>query len=320
MAMADASGLPVSIWAGPANTHECKLVEKTIDSRFVKEKPEHLIGDMAYDVNSDYTVANVQALVEQGKVDIVLHIGDISYADGYDSHFDDFENKIQNIATRVPYMVSPGNHEFWYDFGAYKHRFFMPGAAISHSMNYSFSLGATHFVSCNSETAVDTGNIDPDQQAWIEENLASVDRSVNPWVMVYFHRPMYCGNQNDDNCRNFATVLRDEIEDTLNKNSVDVVLTAHVHNYERTFPVYDNITTSTSYVNPPNPVYIVQGASGNREGNSNPPKNVPDWSAFQSGAIGFGIMQVDVSTMDWSFYASGAAGPTLVDHFFISKQ
>ena len=49
MAIADASGLPISVWTGPANTHECKLVEKTIDCRFVKEKPNHLVGDMAYD-------------------------------------------------------------------------------------------------------------------------------------------------------------------------------------------------------------------------------------------------------------------------------
>ena len=49
MAIADASGLPVSLWAGPANTHECKLVEKTVDARFVKGKPRNLIGDMAYD-------------------------------------------------------------------------------------------------------------------------------------------------------------------------------------------------------------------------------------------------------------------------------
>lgn len=49
MAIADASGLPISVWIGPANTHECKLVEETIDSRFVKEKPKYLVGDMAYD-------------------------------------------------------------------------------------------------------------------------------------------------------------------------------------------------------------------------------------------------------------------------------
>ncbi|HYD92032.1 MAG TPA: IS5 family transposase [Flavobacterium sp.] len=49
MAIADASGIPVSIWVGAANTHECKLVEKTIDAKFVKGRPQKLIGDMAYD-------------------------------------------------------------------------------------------------------------------------------------------------------------------------------------------------------------------------------------------------------------------------------
>ena len=49
MAMADASGFPISIWAGPANTHEVKLVEETINAKHVKGNPKNLIGDMAYD-------------------------------------------------------------------------------------------------------------------------------------------------------------------------------------------------------------------------------------------------------------------------------
>src|SRR5437773_1057618 len=49
MAMADASGFPISLWAGPANTHEVKLVEKTIDAKHVDKNPVILIGDMAYD-------------------------------------------------------------------------------------------------------------------------------------------------------------------------------------------------------------------------------------------------------------------------------
>ena len=61
---------------------------------------------MAYDVNSDYTVSSLTALVDQGLVDVVIHSGDISYADGYMPHFDDFMNKVQPIATRVPYMVT----------------------------------------------------------------------------------------------------------------------------------------------------------------------------------------------------------------------
>jgi transposase len=49
MAIADASGLPIAIWAGAANTHEVKLVEATIDSKYVKTRPQILIGDQAYD-------------------------------------------------------------------------------------------------------------------------------------------------------------------------------------------------------------------------------------------------------------------------------
>jgi transposase len=49
MAIADASGVPISIWTCGANTHEVKLVESTIDARFIKEKPKRIIGDMAYD-------------------------------------------------------------------------------------------------------------------------------------------------------------------------------------------------------------------------------------------------------------------------------
>ena len=67
-----------------------------------------VIADMAYDHNSDNTVADMIELVDQGKLDVVIHSGDISYADGYMPHFDDFLNKVQPIAARIPYMVTPG--------------------------------------------------------------------------------------------------------------------------------------------------------------------------------------------------------------------
>lgn len=49
MAIADASGIPISIWTTGASTHEVKLVEETIEKRFIKERPQRIIGDMAYD-------------------------------------------------------------------------------------------------------------------------------------------------------------------------------------------------------------------------------------------------------------------------------
>jgi transposase len=49
MAVADGSSLPVAVSAGSAAPHEVKLVEQTLEARFVKAKPERLIGDKAYD-------------------------------------------------------------------------------------------------------------------------------------------------------------------------------------------------------------------------------------------------------------------------------
>ena len=49
MAITDAAGLPIAIDSHEASRHEVKLVEQTLESSFVDDKPELLIGDKAYD-------------------------------------------------------------------------------------------------------------------------------------------------------------------------------------------------------------------------------------------------------------------------------
>jgi transposase len=49
VALADASGLPLSVCAASASPHEVTLVGEVLDGRFVSEKPGRLIGDRAYD-------------------------------------------------------------------------------------------------------------------------------------------------------------------------------------------------------------------------------------------------------------------------------
>lgn len=41
--------------------------------------------------------------------DVILHIGDISYADGYQPGWDLFFQKIEPVAARIPYMTTAGN-------------------------------------------------------------------------------------------------------------------------------------------------------------------------------------------------------------------
>ena len=49
MAIADASGFPVAAHIENASPHEVKLVDKTIDNRFLDKTPDRLKGDKAYD-------------------------------------------------------------------------------------------------------------------------------------------------------------------------------------------------------------------------------------------------------------------------------
>ena len=68
MAVADGAGFPIALSVGSAAPHEVRLVEETLDKRFIEEKPERLIGDRAYDSDPlDETLA------EQGILLIAPH-------------------------------------------------------------------------------------------------------------------------------------------------------------------------------------------------------------------------------------------------------
>src|SRR2546425_2390569 len=49
MGIADGHGLPLALRAESASPAEVKLVEQTLEERFVAELPQRLIGDKAYD-------------------------------------------------------------------------------------------------------------------------------------------------------------------------------------------------------------------------------------------------------------------------------
>ncbi|HWY52789.1 MAG TPA: IS5 family transposase [Candidatus Bathyarchaeia archaeon] len=49
MAIADCHGLPIALWIASATPHEQKLVDATVEHRFVAEKPKRLIADKGYD-------------------------------------------------------------------------------------------------------------------------------------------------------------------------------------------------------------------------------------------------------------------------------
>ena len=303
-----------------------------------------VLADMDFGTASDGTVHDLIELVDSGSIQAVVHSGDISYADGYEPHWDVYFNKIQPIASRIPYMVTPGNHEFWFNFTSYKHRFSMPGmfeaadtvlpdtsSGSGDNMFYSWDVNYVHFLAADSESLIDTAYFSETELTWMRKDLSMVRRENTPWVIAHFHRPSYCSN--DHAClgaskHGGADYVLARTEEVFHEHKVDLVLMGHVHSYQRSYPVYQQNVTSTSYDSPTAPVYILQGASGNREGNKGSypdPADMPAWSAAAHTNVGYGLLTASEKSLEWKFYQSSVldgdspSGPVLIDEVTITR-
>lgn len=119
-------------------------------------------------------------------------------------------------------------------------------------------------------------------------------RKLRPWIVTYGHRPMYCSNDNGDDCAHLETLVRVGLpfthwfglEPLFYKYGVDVEIWAHEHSYERLWPIYDykvkNGSYKEPYTNPGAPVHVVTGSAGCKEGREPFFKVIPTWSAFHS--------------------------------------
>lgn len=140
---------------------------------------------------------------------------------------------------------------------------------------FSFEYGMAHIVMIDTETdfkdAPDQpGGVDgldsgpygaPGQQlAFLEADLASVDRNVTPWLIVAGHRPWYVTNFPG------CVSCKAAFEEIFYRYGVDVAIFGHVHNSQRFMPVYDGVADPAGLDNPKAPMYIISGGTGNIEG------------------------------------------------------
>ncbi len=186
----------------------------------------------------------------------------------------DFGDNNQSSAANRPWMPAPGNHEIEFNngpqgFTSYLTRYTLPSNGLPQFEGrwYSFQVGSVLFVSLSADEvcyqdagafvagpsalvpAADTGNepIEPgtsfyingyshgEQTRWLEETLRAgrQDPSVD-WIIVQMHQcpcsSSKTGNGSDAGLRAAWVPLFDRYE-------VDLVLSGHDHDYERSFPV-----------------------------------------------------------------------------------
>ncbi|KAM7274930.1 hypothetical protein ACFE04_016796 [Oxalis oulophora] len=275
-----------------------------------------------------------QLVKDLSNIDIVFHIGDITYANGYVSQWDQFTAQVEPIASTVPYMVASGNHERdWPDSGSFYHgtdsggecgvpaetMFYVP-ADNRAKFWYSTDYGMFHFCIADTEHDWREGS---EQYKFIEKCLASVDRRKQPWLIFAAHRVLgYSSDFWYAQEGSFAEPMgRESLQKLWQKYKVDIAFYGHVHNYERVCPIYQNKCVNTEkheYSGTVNgTIHVVVGGGGSHL--SNYSQVIPNWSLYRDYDYGF----VKLTAFDHSsllFEYKKSRDGKVYDSFSISRD
>eukprot|EP01120_Amphizonella_sp_Union-15-10_P004892 TRINITY_DN1565_c0_g1_i1.p1 TRINITY_DN1565_c0_g1~~TRINITY_DN1565_c0_g1_i1.p1 ORF type:complete len:413 (+),score=52.36 TRINITY_DN1565_c0_g1_i1:61-1299(+) len=283
-----------------------------------------VFGDLGTD--NDVSLNQLLTEIKQRNYDAVIHTGDLAYdldanngATG-----DQFMNNIEPIASSVPYMTAPGNHENNNNFTHYINRFALLQSGVATTSGsgtnlwYSWDTDLVHFISIDTELYYyypDPNQIQR-QINWLTQDLinANNNRAQVPWIIMFGHKASWMPNTD---WTDFLHLSHDY--------GVDIYLSGHEHNYQRTYPFHkshvDLQNNVNYYVNPLYMFTLVSGSAGNYEliGKKTAPSEV---LATYSLTYGFGHLQVFNAThLHWQWEQTGTDGAAVVlDDLWVSQS
>lgn len=275
-----------------------------------------------------------QLIKDLKNIDIVFHIGDLCYANGYLSQWDQFTSQIEPIASTVPYMVASGNHERdWPGSGSFysnldsggecgvlaETMFYVPA---ENRANFWYSTDYGMFRFCIADTEHDWRE-GTEQYKFIEHCLATVDRQKQPWLIFLAHRVLgYSSTSFYADEGSFAEPMgRESMQKLWQKYKVDIAIYGHAHNYERTCPIYQNICTTKEKQNYKGSlggtIHVVAGGGGASLTGFSSIK--PMWSIFRDIDYGFlKLTSFDHSNLLFEYKKSSDG--EVYDSFMISRD
>ncbi|CAL0310134.1 unnamed protein product [Lupinus luteus] len=263
-----------------------------------------LMGDLGQTVDSNSTLTHYES--NPKKPQAVLFLGDLSYADDHPNHnnvrWDTWGRFTERSVAYQPWIWVTGNHELDLDpsigeivpFKPFIHRYPVPHkeSGSTEPFWYSIKRASAHIIVLSSYSAY--GKYTPQYQ-WLQAELAKVDRTRTPWLIVLVHAPWY-------NSYNYhymeGETMRVQFESWFVNYKVDLVLSGHVHAYERTERIsnikYNIVDGSCRPVRDESaPVYITIGDGGNVEGAAdNLIMPQPDYSAYREPSFGHAIFEI----------------------------
>ncbi|KAM0896834.1 hypothetical protein ACQ4PT_022965 [Festuca glaucescens] len=234
--------------------------------------------------------------------DMVFHIGDMPYANGYLSQWDQFTAQVAPISAKKPYMIASGNHERdWPNTGGFfdvkdsggecgvpaETMYYYP-AENRANFWYKVDYGLFRFCVADSEHDWREGTL---QYKFIEECLSTVDRKHQPWLIFTAHRVLgYSSNSWYADQGSFEEPEgRESLQRLWQRYRVDIAYFGHVHNYERTCPLYQSQCVNNEqshYSGTMNgTIFVVAGGGGSHL--SDYTTAIPKWSVFRDQDYGF---------------------------------
>jgi hypothetical protein len=306
-------------------------------------------------------------------IDAVVHFGDLAYAhDGPASRWRYWFDEIEPTAKTTPYMAGCGNHDCLWGFSRKNPhgppwrkavisaggdggqcglttdaRFWMPGEparigswaesrnGTRNNLFYSFDVGtAVHVAMVSTEHDLSPNST---QLRWLEADLASVDRSLTPFVLLALHRPMYTSTTDGYSLPETKGV-RGAIEPLLVRHRVTGVFAGHFHQYERSCAItQDGVCSGSrgtgSSGHPPRQaqgkgggasggqehgtVHVTAGIAGLSH-HSDWVKQTPPWVIVQStGKFGYVLLDVVNATHAHCRAIDATDNDTVFDEFWL---
>lgn len=102
---------------------------------------------------------------------------------------------------------------------------------------YSFNQFNVHFLIMSTELPYELGS---NQYEFVKSDLEnSLTNSSIKWIIIAYHQPAYISPNDCQGCSPRVT-LREVYHPLFDRYNVDLVLQAHSHNYERSYPILYN--------------------------------------------------------------------------------
>jgi len=183
--------------------------------------------------------------------------GDYAYANR-DERFprvadavDEWFHQAEPLLARTPLLAQYGNHEIVLkeDYRDWAPRFAHP-PGHDDQRSYSYDVAGVHFAHLFCPDRAPAGY----HTHWLDQDLAAARARGCPWLVVMQHEPIFAHGTSHP----AYPLVRDMIVPVLERHWVDLHLSGHDQNYERTFPLRD-ATSAEPRVMSPNRDYYRQG-------------------------------------------------------------